>query len=526
MLIDLDHLERDAACDVDICIVGAGPAGITLALELSNQDLSCALLESGGFHATAATRELNHGVARGQRSWPLTASRVRCLGGSSVRWRGWCRPLERADFQVRPWIEHSGWPVTFDDLAPWYRRAQAVCHAGQYWYGDLAAWASDADVCLLDLSGAGIEQRLYMFSPVPDFGTEYLHCLEAASIRGFVNATVTGLVPGPAGDRVEQVEARSRNGRRLVVRASHVVLAAGAVENARTLLAAQARGVSWGGGWVGRAFADHPHVLAGVVVPSRAHDLRAYDAITAAPGGWGRVALALPEDAAQDLCVPGATAILQPVPVGRGRAVWAILARSEQVPNRASHVALDSDLDGHGVPRAIVDWRLARIDRLAVAALLDRLVDALPRAGLGEVVRQMSAEDVDWPSDLVGGCHHMGTTRMATDVRHGVVDRDGNVFGARNLYVAGGSVFCTAGVANPTLTIVALALRLANHIAGILGAARPRRSWYEVAAGFGQRSGAHGAGDPDDETEAFLRRMSVELTTRVRQIIDEPGASA
>jgi hypothetical protein len=115
---------------------------------------------------------------------------------------------------------------------------------------------------------------------------------------------------------------------------------------------------------------------------------------------------------------------------------------------------------------------------------------------------------------------------MATDVRHGVVDRDGNVFGARNLYVAGGSVFCTAGVANPTLTIVALALRLANHIAGILGAARPRRSWYEVAAGSGQRSGAHGAGDPDDETEAFLRRMSVELTTRVRQIIDEPGASA
>lgn len=518
MLIDLEHVEYDPVCEVDVCIVGSGPSGITLALELSNQDLTCALLESGGFRASAAARELNRGVVRGQPSWPLTASRTRCLGGTSARWRGWCRPLEPGDLEPRPWIDHSGWPIRFDELAAPYRRAHAVCRAGQYWYGDPAAWASDAGVELLDLAGTGLEQRLYMFSPIQDFGDEYWHGLSSPSIRGFVNATVTELVPSTAGDRVVRVVGRSPSGRRVTVHPRHVVLAGGAIENARILLAAQARALPWGGAWVGRAFADHPHVLAGALVPAHARWLPGYDATAAGPGGWGRMVLALPEGALRDLGVPGATAILQPVAAGAGRAAWAILARSEQVPNPASRIALADELDGLGVPRALVDWRLSRADLTAVAALVDRLAAALPRMGLGEVVSRMSASDPRWPADLVGGCHHMGTTRMAADVRGGAVDRDGKVFGTDNLYAAGSSVFCTAGVANPTLTIVALALRLAEHLAGRLGATGPRVDWYDAAvAAEPHRTGEPGD-DGDDETEAFLRAMSADLTTRMAQM--------
>ncbi len=518
MLIDLEQLERDTACDVDVCIVGAGPAGMTLAIDLANKDLTCALLESGGVETTAATRDLNFGVMHGEHNWPLTASRVRCLGGTSLRWRGWCRPLEPSDLELRPWIGHAGWPFGFSELAPWYRRAHEVCRAGSYCYDDLPGWAAEAGVPLVELPE--VEQRLYMFSPVPDFGRDYAHGLAAPSIRAFVNATVVSLVPGPAGDRIERIEARSVGGRRLALRARQVVLAAGAIENARMLLVAQARGLVWGGDWVGRAFADHPHVLAGVLVPSRAQDLRAYDATTGTPSGWGRVVLALPELATRELRIPGATAILQPVEVGRGDIVWAILARSEQVPNRASRVALTADRDEFGTPRIAVDWRLSHVDRLAVVALVERLAAALPRAGLGRVVPRISANDSRWPSDLVGGCHHIGTTRMATDAAHGAVDRDGRVFGAENLHVAGSSVFCTAGVANPTLTIVALSLRLADHIARSLGRTRPPRNWYDDVGTPLPRE------DSYDETEAFLRRISVELKTRVGRIVSGLETSA
>ena len=86
------------------------------------------------------------------------------------------------------------------------------------------------------------------------------------------------------------------------------------------------------------------------------------------------------------------------------------------------------------------------------------------RAGLGRVQILFEEEGSDWPADLAGGFHHMGTTRMSDDPKQGVVDRDCRVHGMSNLYVAGSSVFTTGGSSNPTMFIVALALRLADHL--------------------------------------------------------------
>lgn len=136
----------------------------------------------------------------------------------------------------------------------------------------------------------------------------------------------------------------------------------------------------------------------------------------------------------------------------------------EQAPNRESRVVLGHDRDSLGCPRVILRWQLSAIDKHTAHRAHEILGEELRRAGIGRLRSSLGREDDPWPAGLRGARHHMGTTRMHSDPRRGVVDRDGRVHGIANLYVAGSSVFPTSGAANPTLTILALSLRLAEHV--------------------------------------------------------------
>jgi choline dehydrogenase-like flavoprotein len=154
-----------------------------------------------------------------------------------------------------------------------------------------------------------------------------------------------------------------------------------------------------------------------------------------------------------------------------------VIVRAEQAPNPDSRVLLSSERDALGVPRANLDWRLGAQDKHTVAMFAATLDEELRRLGIGELRSSDWLHDPDprWPVDPtvsnhpIGGYHHMGTTRMSAVPAHGVVDADCRVHEYANLYIAGSSVFTTSGWANPTLTILALALRLAAHLD-----ARPR----------------------------------------------------
>ncbi|MEO6577749.1 MAG: GMC family oxidoreductase, partial [Candidatus Limnocylindria bacterium] len=141
-----------------------------------------------------------------------------------------------------------------------------------------------------------------------------------------------------------------------------------------------------------------------------------------------------------------------------------VTTRIDPEPNPDSRIQLGTARDALGMPRAELDWRLSPADRESIVRALELLGAELGRAELGRLQVSFDADEPGWPDDLEGGWHHMGTTRMHDDPRHGVVDRDCRAHGIRNLYVAGSSVFTTAGSATPTLTIVALALRLAAHL--------------------------------------------------------------
>jgi choline dehydrogenase-like flavoprotein len=144
-----------------------------------------------------------------------------------------------------------------------------------------------------------------------------------------------------------------------------------------------------------------------------------------------------------------------------------LLTRQEQAPNPASRVTLSSERDALGMPRVRLDWRLTELDHRSFRAFYEVLGRELGRAGVGRLQMRdwvLEAPTAPWPPSLGGGWHHMGTTRMSRDPKQGVVDVNCRVHGVANLYVAGAAVYPTAGCVNPTLTLVAMTLRLSDHL--------------------------------------------------------------
>jgi choline dehydrogenase-like flavoprotein len=509
----------------DICIVGAGAAGITLATELAGSGLHVIVLESGDFAFRHRPQLLYLGANVGVPSYSPARSRFRRFGGSTTRWGKQCRPLDPIDFESRPGIDGSGWPLTLSELEPYYRRAQRICSLGPFDY-TASSWLP-RDAAALRVASGRLETRIFQFSDPGDFGLVYRDALASArNVDVCLNANVVDIVR--AGDRVTGVRVGTFNGRRLEVEARTVVLAGGGIENARLLLAADGGkdgGIGNSQDLVGRYFMDHPYFLSGYFEPSDPRHARsAYvieDYARVGTHQKANAALALPQELLRTEGLNGAAVYFVPRPhykttpeyfstgsrsfthlvdvlrhhelpnrdlghhvlnVCRGyRAVGRTLRRQagelfrpqrllalrtviEATPNRESRVRLSRTRDHFGMPRVEVDWRLNSSDRRGLERLLEVLRDEFRRLGLGRIVLDPTIDATGWPMSMSGGKHHIGTTRMHADPRFGVVDRHCRVHECANLYVAGSSVFPTSGYANPTLTIVALAVRLSDHL--------------------------------------------------------------
>jgi choline dehydrogenase-like flavoprotein len=518
MVIDGRTLPRDQHLDTDVCIIGAGPAGIAIARELSGTPFRVCLLESGGLHPDPGTQALYRGRLVGHQYFRLDDCRVRRFGGSTNRWGGWTRAMDAMDFETRAWVPDSGWPIPYDDVDRFADRARALLHI-----------PSQADA-MRDATGRGgrrvlplppdrVETGLLQFSPIIDFGAAYRDALFAApNVQTILFANVTGVRTAPGGGAVEQITVRTLAGNTFSIKARIVVLAAGAIENARLLLHS---GIGNSHDLVGRYFMEHLHVRCGVFVSSPGVDCSFYDEfqrrgrepmawfilpprvvrdrrllgfsaslhqVRAAPVDWlmaaqspaYAAALALAEavvrrrgevrlgerlarslaGAGDVLRGLGARASVAP---HNGR-LFDIFVRAEQAPNRESRVTLNGERDRLGVPCVDLDWRIAEPDIASVRAGVGILAEACAAAGVGQVFVPPYGEEVPAPEAINGGWHQMGTARMSRDAKNGVVDEQCRVHGVANLYVAGSAVFPSCGFANPTFTILALALRLADHL--------------------------------------------------------------
>ena len=527
MLIDFRTYEPPVI-EADLCIVGAGPAGISLAREFLDTGYEVCLLEGGGADFEKETQPLHQGRNVGDEYYPLDEAQLRFFGGSRHVWGGQCAPLDAIDFQKRDWVPYSGWPFSRNELMPYYRRAQKALGLGPFVYGK-RLWES------LDVEPPEFEpDRIgWSFCRFDEMRSRLSidHCTDittAENIRVILHANVSNIQVNEASTSVEYLDVASPGGHRARARARFFVLACGGIETPRLLLASRGverNGVGNQNDLVGRFFMEHPHASAGVVTTNRPFELwdlfrkrfRARRSPIAPVLRAGEelqrerralntaVSLTLKRSPGKQLSLSRticrrAKARLHPNSTGRrawhvyqsadallhrylrpairrtqarrGSRELRLMLRGEQAPNPASRIVLGTERDRLGMPTARLDWKQSPLDTHSAFVLIEALRREFQRLGLGsiEVAPWIEQEAVPWPIDstvsnpAIVGYHHMGTTRMDVDARRGVVDAAGRVHGYRNLFVAGSSVFPTSGWATPTLTIFALSVRAADHL--------------------------------------------------------------
>jgi choline dehydrogenase-like flavoprotein len=486
MLAQATDFDDRTTLDVDVCVIGTGPAGLAVALELSGLGRRVLVLESGGAEVARDVQALNEGTTIGRPYTGLAACRSRYLGGSSNCWAGMCRPLAPEDFSRRAWVPHSGWPITLDDLRPHYARAEAFLEVqgGAY---DAESWAEDAHGAWR--LGPDVRSGVFQLSPPTRLGTRERSTIEGrAELTVVLGATVTNLGLTANGARLERVVVRrTLGGGGFVVRPRVTILAAGGLENARLLLASRdvaPAGVGNDRDVVGRYFMEHAHTDGYAVLLARRGDAGTRFYARRELAGqrvWAWLGLT-PEARAREQILDFSMVVLRSVAGDVGELVgdvagassivddgpteactYAIGTPSECAPDPDSRVLLGEELDPLGMPRIVLDWRLSELDKRTITRGHALVGAAIARSGEGRL-RLLLPDGPEFPEETGGGCHHMGTTRMGTDPATSVVDVDGRVHGVAGLYVAGSSLFPTAGAANPTLTLTALAFRLAAHL--------------------------------------------------------------
>lgn len=522
MIIDGRSLSAGAVVETDLCIVGAGAAGITLAREFADKSIRVALIESGGFSAEPGTRALKIGRVAGLRYPRLVDARLRYFGGTTNHWTGRCRPLEESDFATRPWVSRSGWPFDRAHLEPFYARAAQICQLpSQSW--DRASLEASLGTQALPLDSAQVESNVFYMSPPTRFGTVYRERLERAkNIDVYLNANLTDFETDEGATSVKTARLKCLEGNAFEIHARSFVLACGGLENPRLLLLSNRSNPAGLGNdhdRVGRYFMEHPMNTPGVWVPSRAGiDVRFYQLwpkrkpLARFPSmGW----LSLSSQATRQEGIGNFMAAILPAPRPRAKpaawrdgesgmgdepqfvdafarsvglasahmdipsaAAWSGVRRAqaseparrnyrlvtsiEMTPNPDSRVVLGSAVDALGQRQIELHAVVSEFDRRTVARGTAVLARELAKAGLGRVWLPYD-ETQPWKL-LTPRFHHMGTTRMHENPRQGVVDSNCRVHGVANLFVAGSSVFATGGAGVPTLTIVALAVRLADHL--------------------------------------------------------------
>ncbi len=548
MLTDAGSIPINTVLVVDLCIIGSGPAGLAIAHELIRSGIEILLLERGDVTEQPAA-DLTSDLEFESPHFPSPQLALHNqFGGMAAIWNSRLLdrvtpaarylPLDPIDFETRYWVPHSGWPITFDQMAPYYDRARMLCGIGPF---DFHGPLPDTGRTPLSSPSGTLLTRLEQFGPATAFTHRPLvELTKSDHVHVVTNATAVELTSADgADDGMATTSVRTHGGLPFTIRSRFVVVAGGAIENARLLLNSTAQCPTGLGNYfdnVGRFFMDHPRVSLGRGSFSPEGSTRAMDLYElhifhgqlflgklklsetvlrreellngnaeifshylsipyylSMPQLEGMRSAYIAVDSIrrrQGLArVPKhlALATRHAIPIARyltsrylARGAgpkflkWTGLVRRSfelhyqpaQAPNPGNRVSLGQRRDALGYRIARLDWRWSEIDLLSIRRVREIFASELRASGVGDLVKP---ED-----DIIRGTmgnvtpvtshHHLGTTRMHDDPRHGVVDRDCRLHGSSSVYVAGASVFPTGGYANPTLTVVALAIRLADEL--------------------------------------------------------------
>ncbi|WP_373498643.1 GMC oxidoreductase [Desulfococcus sp.] len=541
MFIDARTIDKDGIFRTDVCIAGAGVAGITLAREFMASGFDTCIVESGGFKPDKATQALYYGENIGLPYYPLDTARGRFFAGTAHYWGVKLpgqemgvrlRALDPIDFEKREWVPHSGWPFDKAHLDPYYERAHRFLKIGPYTY-ESADWVDPDSRPAFPFVGDRVKTTMFQFARRDIFFKDFRDEIDRAeSVKTLLHGNVAEIETTESGNAVTGFRIACLNGNHFRVEARLYILAMGAIEIPRLLLLSDKvwkPGIGNNNDLVGRFFMEHPHLWTGNFVPagvSVSNAMRLYEVHRKnGTNVMGKIAIGeatLREEKLLNwvtsihpdfrlsqnhyLChdTPGVIAYRElkknmlggRMPVNLlshlknmmvdgksiARATYRKFKRTfkrdfernkhvavcwlnpmvEQAPNPDSRVVLGEERDAIGQRRVSLDWRLTSLDTHTFTRAQEILDEELRKAGLGHLIIHTRADQI--PRNVHGGWHHMGTTRMNSNPKHGVVDEHCRVHGVGNLFVAGASVFPTSGYANPVLTTVAIVMRLADHV--------------------------------------------------------------
>jgi len=496
MITDILDLEEQTKLRGQIVVLGSGIAGAEVATHLARHGREVILLESGRDRFEPSIQALNDVIFLGKRHRALDpdsyyhqylppelrgVSRVRQFGGTSNVWTGKWKYLQPIDFEGRPWVANSGWPISFADLLDHYRSA-----AKDYGFGDLEAEAKRYEITELraKLAAGGLKMSSFYWEQTPTrtairFGEEMRR---SKNLRVVLGATATELRLDDSCQRITAVVCRSLEGRELIVEGDVIVIATGAFEAARLLLASNRQlpnGIGNEHDLVGRFYTDHPKHHTGTLEPGSLTRQYARE-LQYAPKPRFCICFALDDATQQEHELLEHVLYLKPIyekPVdrlwrnlrfrpacqdGNGRvASYRVKFVTEQVPHKGSRIGLGTEVDALGQRKLEVDWCFTDRDRRSMAKTLQLLTQRFAEVGLGTF---NFGDEPPCLENMTDAAHHMGTTRMASRPEEGVVDTNCRVFGTDNLYVASSAVFPTGPSYSPTFTILALARRLGQHL--------------------------------------------------------------
>jgi choline dehydrogenase-like flavoprotein len=518
-------LEKNMAIETDgydVCVIGAGAAGIVLALDLAQRGARTLLLEAGGKGYEARSQDLYLGEISGIPYKGLYDGRFRTLGGTTTQWGGQILEIDDFIFQNRSWVDGSGWPFPKSELQPfydlaskWERLDRSLKHSEDIW--------AELGLEKPDFHG-DLVSALSQWCPATNFARIYGDALaQSKTLTAVLHANACGFFIANDGATVTGVRCRTLRGGQLSFRAKKFVLSMGAIENCRLLLHPSAAGSAtpWGQrGLVGRFYQDHVSCIAADILDQAPETTRNYFDYVSTSGFRFQPKMKLSpanQEALRTLDVCGfmlffsgedddmalayetyrllKTRRLHKLSAGRlmhfaahlHELAWhkmpysrslksnskertcKLCVNTEQIPFSAGRIDLSAQMDVLGLHRPRVAWKTSEQELHSIRRYVEVASEVFARKDWGRIVphRDLFAEGDVMSARFEDIFHHIGGTRMGLTEGDGVVDPDLKIFGTRNAYVCSSSVFPCAGFANPTHTVIALALRLAHHLADL-----------------------------------------------------------
>lgn len=501
MFKDLEQLSVDNPLTYDVCVIGSGPAGISVAKKLFKTDYKIAILESGGIEPEDDYQELNNGNNSGPSYLSLYSSRLRCFGGAGKLWAGHCAPFSSDDFEKKQFNTLSGWPISINDLEKYYVEAAKLLGISYEKFYDKNVFGksflensfkelkSENDFLTTNLLQVSSEKNR-------DLAEKFRAYFKSSKNTDVIfHSTVTKLNLEKDTRSVKSVSIADLKNNKAILKAKIFILACGALENPRLLLSSNEllrEGIGNSTGFVGSCFMSHPGIenvaeiyknnekcltkdknnkhkfFFEVSSKERLNQKILRHSVSLKPSNNSQHSSENNSESFKFLnYIKSLKKILCEIkPGGKSSPKdWDLAIGLEQPPRLSNRLKLSNTKDNLGVPIIDIYWNnLSVIEKDTVTKSAKTIARVLGFHNTGKVKFKkelLNGESfkIDDPIN-----HHIGTTRMSNSYKTGVVDKNCKVFGVSNLYIAGSSVFTTSSIVNPTYTIVALSLRLGDYI--------------------------------------------------------------